>query len=169
MLVSGGLCRAKACAQSAFCFDSGSLSLSVQGCVSPGAWATFVGSRELHDALFPVGDPPHKAEWRSLCWSIAWCRTPSASRPATCTSSRGKTSIAVRARVNGVLVEVAHAAARPHGQDFRALQGHGQHASPTRPDAAGRHGHRRPGTRWRAIAHLDLSHHARRENRRAPV
>ncbi len=78
-------------------------------------------------------------------------------------------AIAVRARVNGVLTEVAHLPLDLHGQDLDALQGHGQPRHLPGGPAPGRHGHRRPGAGRRATARVHLPHHARREDRRAPL
>ena len=79
--------------------------------------------------------------------------------PVTCMSSRGKNAIAVRARVNGVLTEVAHLpldrmekiSARVTVMASLVTYQAGMHSP-------GRHGRRRPGTGRRAVAHLNFSH-----------
>jgi len=49
-----------------------------------------------------IGTRDHRA------WSTAWCRTPSNSAPADLHIEPWEKAIEVRARVNGVLTEVAH-------------------------------------------------------------
>ena len=78
-------------------------------------------------------------------------------------------TMAVRARVNGVLTEVAHLPLDlldKISMRFKVMANLVTYQAGT---AAGRHGPRRPGAGRCPVAHLDLSHHARREDRRAAV